>query len=91
MSGHIEHLENRECPKCESEIVDYWYQIGNWGDYTRGIECVDCGYRYDLEPKERDMSLEETNEIRDGFGLKPIKEFRKRTNKTSNIDYPFNK
>ena len=78
MSGQMRQSEEEKCPKCESEIVDYWYQTGNWEDYTRGIDCVDCGYRYDLEPKERDMSLEETNDLRDVLGLKPIKKFRKR-------------
>ena len=78
MSGQMGKTEEEKCPKCKSEIVDYWYQTGNWGDYTHGIECVDCGYRYDLEPKERDMSLKETNDLRNVLGLKPIKKFRKR-------------
>ena len=78
MSGQMGKSEEEKCPKCESKIVDYWYQTGHREDYTRGIECVDCGYRYDLEPKERDMSLEETNDLRDVLGLKPIKKFRKR-------------
>jgi len=64
------HSYTDVCPKC-GEMMDKWTDTRN-GD---GGECVECGYFF--YTKEDTRTLEEVNERRIDFELKPLKELKK--------------
>jgi len=50
----------------------------NWKPYDIvSGECLDCGFYYDT--KEGQMTLEEVNERRKDYDLKPLKELAEQT------------
>lgn len=65
------HSYDAECPRCGKDM--------NCCSDTRSGhvsgECLECGYSY--YTKEENMTLEEVNERRIDWELKPLKELRK--------------
>ena len=68
MSGHS---YGDECPKCGSNMDCY---METRGAFVSG-ECLECGYYYCTEDKQ--MPLEEVNDLREERDLEPLTELKK--------------
>ena len=69
------HSYSEECPKCQSNM-NCWNETRS---FNVGGECLECGFSY--YTKTEVMSLEEVNEQREGFDLKPLKVLKKQNGK----------
>lgn len=65
--------DSQDCPNCGG--VDSLKTYGETRPYdTVGGECVECGFAYSTEEKQ--MSLDEVNEIRENYDLEPLTELK---------------